>query len=480
MNTPAPPGAEISPNRHPASFRDPSGFLYRRDGQLLRQVNPPYVDHYRQLMESGLYEQLTSSGLLIEHTEMSVDLGFDDDAAYVLRPEPVPLISYPYEWSFSALQDAALLTLDIQLRALDHGMVLKDASAFNVQFIGCRPVFIDTLSFERYQEGSPWIAYGQFCRHFLAPLMLTAKRDIDFGRLLSRYLDGIPLDVASKLLPWKTRLSPSALMHIHWHAALIRKHSDTSSAGSEPRKLKVSQASLKNLVGGLADYVKGLRWQASGTEWADYYANTSYSQAGLDEKKALVSGFLERVRPQTVWDFGANTGEFSRLSSREGVDTLSLDIDPACVDRNYRRGKKEGDQRLLPLCIDLTNPTPALGWMHAERDSLAARGPCDVGLALALVHHLAISNNTPLGWIAELFHRTCRHLIIEWVPKGDPQVQRLLRSREDIFTEYHLDGFEAAFAPCFETVERQAVGEDGRVLFLMRAREHAPGAPEPD
>ena len=463
-------------DRHPASFRDPSGFLYHSDGQLLRQVNPSYAEHYRRLMDGGLYADLTSSRLLVEHAELPLDLRFSDQAAYVLRPDPVPFISYPYEWSFSALKDAALLTLDIQQRALEHGMVLKDASAFNVQFVGCRPVFIDTLSFESYVEGSPWVAYGQFCRHFLAPLALTAKSDVDFGRLLSRYLDGVPLDVASKLLPLRTRFSLSALMHIHWHAAMIRKHSDTSGGDTSARKLSVSLASLKNLVRSLADYVRGLRWRAGGTEWADYYDNTSYSAAALDEKKALVAAHLERCEPRTVWDFGANTGEFSRLASARGAETLSLDIDPACVDRNYRLGRKERDEHLLPLCIDLTNPTPALGWLHAERASLADRGACDVGLALALIHHLAISNNTPLGWIAELFHRTCRRLIVEWVPKRDPQVQRLLRSREDIFTDYHREGFEAAFAPWFETLEHQEVGEDGRVLFLMQGRVSPPTA----
>lgn len=472
MSTPPATDREASDGRHPASFRDPSGFVYRSGGRLLRQVNGCYADDYRRLMESGLYDELTADGLLVAHAELPLDERASDEAAYVLEPEPVSLISYPYEWSFSALQDAALLTLDVHQRALARGLVLKDASAFNVQFSGCRPVFIDTLSFESWNEGSPWVAYGQFCRHFLAPLVLTARRNADFVRLLSRYLDGIPLDLASSLLPWWTRLSVSTLVHIHWHASMIRKHSDTSrSEASAAGRSSLSLKGMQNVAESLSDFVRSLRWRAEGTEWADYYDDNSYTSAGLDEKRSVVDGYLDRAEPGTVWDFGANTGEFSRLASRRGVDTLSLDIDPACVDRSYRLGRKERDGHLLPLCVDLTNPTPALGWRHTERESLAARGPCDLGLALALVHHLAISNNTPLGWIAEFFHDTCRELVIEWVPKGDPQVQRLLRSREDIFEDYRREGFEAAFANRFETIDRRQVGEDGRALYLMRARE---------
>ena len=279
--------------QHPASFRDPSGFIYRSgDGQLLRQVNPCYTSEYRRLMESGLYEELVSAGLLVEHEELSTRQS-PNCQVIVLRPRELPFISYPYEWPFHALKDAALLTLRVQLRALAHGMVSKDTSAFNVQFEGCRPLFIDTLSFQTYEEGRPWDAYGQFCRHFLAPLALMAKVDVGLNRLLLQHLDGIPLPLASKLLPWRTRLSPSALVHIHWHASMIRKHSDTSEEASLRQKKRVSQmkvslGKMKNLVHSLLDYVKSLSWRAGETEWADYYDNNSYSRHGFDVKRSLV------------------------------------------------------------------------------------------------------------------------------------------------------------------------------------------------
>ena len=178
---------------------------------------------------------------------------------------------------------------------------------------------------------------------------------------------------------------------------------------------------------------------------------------------------LDELQPGTVWDLGANTGVFSRLASRRGAFTCAMDIDPACVERNFRKCRADGEPNLLPLLLDLTNPSPAIGWAHTERDSLAGRGPCDSLMALALIHHLAISNNVPLSRVAEFFNSLCRNLIIEFVPKSDPQVRRLLASREDIFDDYTPAGFENAFADCFTILQRHEVGEEGRCLYLMRA-----------
>lgn len=218
------------PSRIGSSFRDPSGFLFRRDGVLLRQVQERYRPHYEQLKASGLYAALTAEGLLVPHEERPLHEAAAPGAAYVLQPELLPFISLPYEWCFAQRQAAALLTLRVQERALAHGMTLKDASAFNVQFRGVQPVLIDTLSFERYDEGTPWVAYRQFCQHFLAPLVLQARLDVRLGALLRQYLDGVPLDLASALLPRRSWMSPAVLMHIHLHAQSIAKHAATEGA----------------------------------------------------------------------------------------------------------------------------------------------------------------------------------------------------------------------------------------------------------
>ena len=461
-----------------ASFRDPSGFLFEGDdGQLYRQVNRRYQPDFELLHASGLYDDLTGRRMLVDHTVADEITPLSDDGFCVIRPRRLPFISYPYEWAFSALKDAALLTLDIQLRAIERNMQLKDASAYNVQFDGCRPVFIDTLSFEALDQDKPWKAYGQFCRHFLAPLALMAKTHIDCGYLLRDYIDGIPLDVASSMLPARTRLSFGLQLHLHWHGRMIAKHQATQSAGGGALKSPPSQRSVHMPKSRLQAYLENLRGTIQAlkskcgvTQWADYYEDNSYSTAALNEKRGLVERYLDVLQPKTVWDLGANTGVFSAIACKVANFTCAFDIDPACVERAYSESKKRRVERFLPLRLDLTNPSPALGWAHRERGSLADRGPADTVMALALIHHLAISNNVPLPVVADFFQELGRSLIIEFVPKQDPQVQRLLQNREDIFDDYHQNAFEHAFSRYFEILESSAVGADGRRLYLMRRR----------
>lgn len=468
----------MASRRVPSSFRDPCGFLFHGDdGTLYRQVNRRYEQNFRLLNDSGLYDELTRAGQLVDHEIADDAEPVTDESFCVIRPRRLPFISYPYEWPFSALKDAARLTLDIQLRALKRDMQLKDATAYNVQFEGCKPILIDTLSFEAYQPDVPWKAYGQFCRHFLAPLALMSKVHVDLGYLLRDYIDGVPLDLASKLLPWKTKLSLNYQVHVHWHARMIARHSQTAiplenmaDTDKTTSKIKLPKNRLVALLESLRRTIGDLKWEPGGTEWADYYENTSYTDEGLNQKKQFVRQYLEAVQPTTVWDLGANTGEFSQIASDLGCRTFSFDIDPACVERCYLRGKKAKQDRLLPLRMDLTNPSPGLGWAHEERDSLADRGPADVVMALALIHHLAISNNVSLGSVADYFRRLGKSLIIEFVPKQDPQVRRLLMSREDIFDQYYQGPFEEAFAKCFHIEQSQPIGSDGRVLYRMRAR----------
>lgn len=450
----------------PASFRDPDGFLFRREGRLYRQINSSYLADYRGLMDSGLYQELTESGLLIPHEETAEPMA-SPEASMVVRPETIKFISYPYEWSFSQLQDAALTTMSIEKKALAHGMSLKDASAYNIQFRGCRPVMIDTLSFERYREGEPWVAYRQFCQHFLAPLALMSHTDIRLGQLLRVYIDGVPLDLASRLLPGKTKLALGLATHIHLHAQAQRKYSDKPA---KPAGGKMSRMAFLGLINNLESTTRKLEWKPEGTEWGDYYTATNYSDASLEHKTQLVAEYLEKASPKTVWDLGANTGRFSRIAAERGIPTIAFDIDPAAVELNYLDCRKRDEKSMLPLLSDLTNPSPAIGWQNRERQSLIERGPCDTALALALVHHLAIGNNLPFDRIADFLAGICRTLIIEFVPKTDSQVQRLLATREDIFPGYNREGFEPAFSARFAILASTPVKGCERTLYLMEKR----------
>lgn len=454
-----------------ASFRDPSGFLFRREGVLYRQVNQKYQPDYDRLMQSGLYQKLVAGGLLVSHQEVEIKAEQPEIAYRILQPEIVPFISYPYEWSFGQLKDAALATLAIARQALEFGMLLKDASAYNIQFHRGKPVLIDTLSFEIYQEGKPWVAYRQFCQHFLAPLALMAFIDVRMSQLLRVYIDGVPLDLASKLLPGKTRWNFGLASHIHMHANAQKKYADQAIDKSTSQQ-RMAKLSLLGLLDNLESTVRGLKWTPEGTEWADYYDATNYTRDAFDEKKTLVSTYIERVHPVQVWDLGANNGEFSRLATTKGIDTIAFDIDPSAVEKNYRVVKSSNEQKMLPLVLDLTNPSPSIGWENRERQSLAERGPVDLVLALALVHHLAISNNVPLERLGATLAALGRWLVIEFVPKDDSQVQRLLATREDIFPTYTPEGFEEAFSQSFDILEKKPINGSKRTLYLMKAKEN--------
>ena len=451
----------------PASFRDPSGFVFVRDGDVYRQVNKAYQKDFDLLLDSGLYEKLVAARLLIPHADAGLDGAQTADAYKVIKPDRVPFVSYPYEWCFSQFKDAASATLEIQQTALEMGLSLKDASAYNIQFVGGRPVMIDTLSFEKYKEGLPWGAYRQLCQHFLAPLALMSLTDIRLGQLLRVYIDGIPLDLASELLPFRTRFSFSLLTHIRLHARSQKRYAATSI---KTISRKMSKRSLLGLIDNLRSAVKSLDWQPEDTTWGDYYEHTNYSPAALEHKKTLVSQYLERLNPSRVWDLGANTGLYSRLAVDRGIPTVAFDVDPAAVEKNYRDCIKNKDTNLLPLLLDLTNPSPDLGWENTERKAALKRSTDDTVMALALVHHLAIANNLPLPMVARFFARICRSLIIEFVPKSDSQTQRLLASREDIFPDYTREGFEKAFADVFKVRDLQNIRESERTLYLMERK----------
>ncbi len=454
---------------HNASFRDPSGFLFSQKGVLYRQINQVYAADYAALMESGLYARLIKAGQIIPHEEVEQTPAIPALAFKVIRPERVRFISYPYEWSFGQWKEAALLTLSVQKRALKLGMSLKDASAYNIQFHHGKAVLIDTLSFEKYKEGEPWVAYRQFCQHFLAPLALMATRDIRLGQLLRVYIDGIPLDLAASLLPGRTRLNLGLLSHIHLHAGAQKRYAEVAVAEARGGRVMTKDALLA-LIESLRETVKKLEWKPAGTEWADYYSDNNYSDPAFDHKKVLVSNWLAKVQPKLVWDLGANTGVFSRLAAAAGAYVVASDIDPAAVELNYRQVKENKEENILPLALDLTNPSPAIGWNNSERDSYVQRGPADLVLALALVHHMAIANNVPLAKVAEFFAGCGKNLIVEFVPKSNSQVERLLRSREDIFHDYTRDGFERAFGEYYKIKESSEVRDSERWIYLMEAR----------
>lgn len=448
-----------------SSFRDPSGFIVEQDGEFLRVIQPSYAANYQCLIDSGLYQELVERGLLVSHEEIKADEF--TDAFKVIRPRQLSFISYPYEWCFSQLKDAALATLAVQKIALAHGMILKDAPAFNMQFLDGKPVLIDTLSFEKLQL-QPWAAYGQFCRHFLAPLALISLRDPRLGQLSRIHLDGVPLDLACKLLPRRGCMNLWLMIHLFWHSSRGQRTSPGAANLIPSKNYRLS--SLEGLIASLEAAIKKLDWRPARSSWASYYDSTVTGGKYVQHKQRIIAEFLKIVKPRSVWDLGANTGLFSRLAAEGGADTVSFDGDPDCVEINYLEMRRKNEARLLPLVMDLTNPSPALGWSHTERMSWMERRSPDLVLALGLIHHLAIAHNLPLARLREFFARLSPWLAVEFVPKADGNAQKLLTVRDDIFAGYTREEFEKDFNRSYVTERATQVQDSQRVLYLMRRR----------
>jgi ribosomal protein L11 methylase PrmA len=455
----------------PASFRDPAGFVFRRDGILYRQIQPPAAADWEAYRTSGLHARLTADRLVVDHEEAPSELAALPGAVAVIRPRMLDLISYPYEWSFSQLKDAALLTLELQARALDAGMRLKDASAYNVQLEDGRPLLIDSLSFEVADVTEPWPAYRQFCEHFLAPLALMAHRDARCGLMLRDFIDGIPLDFATALLPGRTRLNLGLASHLHLHAGAQRRAArDAGPAPDAPVPARrISATGQRALLDSLRRTVEGLRWRPTG-HWAGYAGATSYSEAATSSKAQIVREMLDAVGGRAAWDLGANTGAYSAIAADAGYRVTAWDQDAASVEAHWLRLRGGTGTAILPLICDLSNPSPSLGWGLEERRSFLERGEPEVLLALALVHHLAIGNNVPLAGIARFFARVASSAIVEFVPKEDPMTRRLLAARRDIFDGYTIEGFRAAFGEAFDILRETPITDSPRTLFLLQRR----------
>ncbi len=462
-----------APVRDPASFRDPAGTIFMQGRRVLRKIHQAGRESYELLIASGLYKELSDEGMLLSHSERDDLTGAYAPAYKIIEPRKIPFISYAHEWCFEQLRDAARLTLAIQSRALAKGLSLKDASSYNIQFLNGRPVLIDTLSFERYQEGQPWVAYRQFCQHFLAPLALMSYGDRRCAKLMQLFIDGIPLEFAANILPFRARLNPRLLLHLFLHARFQQRYSNTrgpSRRQSKSTSKVMSRAALNGLVASLTQALNVLKEQGAKTEWGQYYQDTNYSSGGLAHKSEIVERFVESSAPQMVWDFGANSGRFSRAAAKYAKNVVAFDLDEAAVAENYRFVRSMKEERIQPLVLDLSNPTPSFGWANEERGSILRRGPADLVLALALVHHLAIGNNLPFYKVAEFFARCAPRLIIEFVPKEDSQVQRLLLAREDIFAHYDERHFIEEFSEFFDVEAREKVRESARTIFLFKRK----------
>ncbi|PWT95767.1 MAG: hypothetical protein C5B52_17130 [Bacteroidetes bacterium] len=447
--------------KHPASFRDPAGFVFQSDSKWYRQINQSYAQAYSKLKSSGLLDKLIAQNKLIPHSEIQKNLSGDKNHWLTLLPQQIPYLSFPYEWSFDALRDTAILTLDIALESMNYGMILKDATPFNFQIVSGGPILIDTLSFEKYDETKPWVAYRQFIETFLCPLLLSSYKSPAFIGMLSQYPNGIPVNFCAALLPFSSKLNPLSGLHIHLQSKV------SAEKTSNTKQITFTREKLTRILAHLKSGIQNLKLNQVRSEWNDYYDSTVPKKNYVEEKERLFRSFLEISSPVSCLDIGTNQGYFSLLASEMEIDTVAIDSDHLCVNDLYIDTRKKNIKNLLPLVIDMSNPSPSIGWDNEERAAFLGRSKFDMVLALALIHHLAIGKNLPFEKIANTFSSLGEWLIIEFVPSSDEKSTIILGERTDMFSWYTQEIFETEFSNFYTIKEKKTIGESGRTLYLM-------------
>ncbi len=455
-----------STKTHEASFRDPSGFMFLEDGVLKRKINPIYFPQYRKLTDTGFYKNLIANKLLIPHEET-----FSSDENIVIIPEKIKFITNPYEWSFQQFKHAALHTLKLHKYALSKGFILKDASAYNITFHNGKPIFIDSLSFDFYEENKPWRAYKQFITHFFGPLILAKYHGTEIFKMMQTHIDGIPVKLIASLLPSKTKLSSLLYTNIHMLAKMEEKYNDDYKA--ETKIAKLSKKAQENIVESLYDYIKKIELKEA-SEWGDYYSKTNYNDDAFEAKKNLIKDWIGPLNPQRLIDMGGNDGTFARTVLKDVEHVIVTDIDSNAVDYNYQQLQKNGENNMLPFVCDVLQPAPAIGFNNTERNSLIERlqeyAP-DVTMALALIHHITLSGNVPFEKSAEFFAKYSKNLIIEFPTRDDSWVQSLLvRKREFIehFNFYNVKEFEEGYSKYFQLEKKEMIAGTKRILYLYK------------
>ena len=475
------PHANMATTLEPGSFRDRNGTVFYANGQVLRGIGRNALANWQRLSQASFFREHVAAGSIV-HTELLDQAKITSPGegwAAVLRHEAVPFISYPYEWTFGMLKDAALLHLDLMLAALPTGLVLKDSSAYNVQWRGARPIFIDIPSFEPLREGEPWIGYRQFCELFLYPLFLQAYKGVDFRPWLRGRIDGITAASLRPLMSARDLVRPGVLLHVVAQDALQRRFA------KRPRQVRSTIAKagfdrqlIVNNVKGLQKIVAGLSPGGSKTEWADYERTHSYDQAEFTAKCTFVREAAAYRPWSRVWDLGCNTGTFSRIVAEHADQVVAMDGDWMAIEHLYQAQKGRPDcHKILPLVVDLSDPSPNQGWLGVERKSLPERGRPELTLCLALIHHVVISANIPMhsfvGWLASLGTA----LVIEFVGKQDEMVQTLLANKDDQYDDYDQESFELCLADHYEIKATRPLKDGRRHIYFAMPRMPGTSAP---
>lgn len=458
----------IVPVADGASFRDRRARVFEHHGRILRALNSEAAEEFRWLEQSGLLSRLIDDRWIVK-TSVADDAQSLRTAPndLIVEHERIPFISYPYEWPFSALKKAALHHLRLHREVLNVSVTLIDASAYNIQFRGREPVFIDVPSLQRYRDGEYWLAHQQFLNQFLNPLLYDAMCGTDFQYLYRGMMEGIPTPVLSRLLhPWH-KLRPGILMQVVLPAALqtLAGSKARASASNPIKRRPLAKSAYSAMIDGLARLINSLEPRRPFGVWTDYANDNSYSGVEFEAKRKFVSEYASTTRPRLMLDLGCNTGIFSEVALKAGAEyVVGTEQEPATANLAFERAERTGVP-FLPLVVDAANPSPDQGWRGKERRSFASRATFDGMIALAVEHHLAIGRNIPLDLLIDFMVGIAPHGVIEFVPKTDPQVQRLLALREDVFQDHTQEAFGHLLGGRARVVRQETITETGRTLY---------------
>lgn len=458
------------------SFRDPLTRVYLDGDDVWRGLTTEALADFQALAASSFFAAALNRGDVVA-TELATERGpLPGTWAGALHHARIEVLSYPYEWSFEMLRDAARLQLGLTREALAESLITKDASSYNVQFVGAKPVFIDIGSFERLRPGEPWAGYRQFCELFLNPLYVQAVSDVPFQPLLRGHIDGIGPGVAAAVLGNRGRFRKGLFAHVRLHARAEGKYADADRERDVRAELKragfgptLIDAQLRNLQRA----IERLTWKRQDSTWSEYTDRGHYSDRDLAAKSSFVADAVAKVGGvSTVLDLGANDGHFSRIAVDAGAAlAIAVDSDHLVVDRLYRQLRDEGEKRILPLVVDLADPSPAIGWRGLERPSFATRMRPDLVLCLAVVHHLALTNNVPLDEIVAFLADFDSSVVVEFPHRDDPMAARLFaRKRSGLFDGYDVVNWERALEFRFAVSERVVLPSGTRTLYRCDPR----------
>jgi hypothetical protein len=456
----------------PGSFRDPESRVFYADGGVYRALSADGLSDFQAVADAGLLEDRRVVGT--ERAEATAALSglLVHEPAAVLKHERIPFVSYPYEWTFSMLKDAALVQLELLFAALEHDLVLKDSTPYNVQFRGARPVFVDIGSFERLREGEPWVGYRQFCMLYLYPLLLQSLKGVPFHPWLRGSIDGIRPAEMRALLSFRDRFHRGLFTNVFLHARLEKRYADRpQQVKDEVKRVGLKKEIVVANVRKMRKLVTRLEWNPPEGVWTAYGERNTYTDADAARKDEFVRAVAHSRGWDLVWDIGANNGRYSRIAAEGASTVVAVDADQGPVELLYRDLRDEGDEKILPLTMNLADPSPGLGWRGLERRAMPDRGKPDLVLALALVHHVAIGANVPVrefvDWLAELGSA----LVIEFPTREDPMVKKLLApKREGLHPDYELEFFERCLGEAFDVERSERLESGTRVLYHARPK----------